>query len=113
MLFNAMQKNSLMVATAIVSVFAIAPSSFAGKFAQAHPRRAEVNHRTGNLNSRINKNEGNLGGHYSQLKKEDSSIHSQERHDARVNGGYITKGQKAQLNKEENGLSKQIKEDKR
>jgi len=112
MYFNAMQKGSLKVAAAIISVLAVAPCAFAGKFAQNHPRRAEVNHRTGNLNSRINKNEGNLGGHYSQLKKEDSSIHSQERRDARINGGYITKGQKSQLNKEENGLSKQIKEDK-
>jgi hypothetical protein len=108
---NMQHKRILVITTAIISVICTAPCSFAGNFAQQHPRRAEVHARTSNLNSRINKDKGDLGGNYGQLKKEDSSIHRQERRDSRVNGGFITKGQKAQLNKEENGVSRQIKQD--
>ena len=41
-------------------------AAWAGRFAQQHPRRAEVLGRDNNINRRINNNYGNLGGHYGQ-----------------------------------------------
>ena len=86
--------------------------SFAGRFAQNHPRRAQVLGRTNNLNARANANKGNLGGHYGQIKSEDRGIRRQEQRDARQNGGHITKGEQNQLNREENHVNNQIKNDK-
>jgi len=86
--------------------------SFAGKFAQNHPRRAEVLHRDNNIKGRLNNDYGKLGGHYGQLMHRDQSIHNQERSDARANGGYITKAEKHQFNGEENRLNKRIQADK-
>jgi hypothetical protein len=80
-------------------------------FVQNHPRRAEVLARDSNLNYKINKDEGNLGGHYQQLENKDRSIQRQEQTDARENGGYITKAEQTQLNHEENHLNNQIKRD--
>jgi len=103
---------TLSAAVAAGLVLTSALPSFAGKFAQNHPRRAEVLHRDNHLNNRLNKNYGNLGGHYGQLKNQDQRIHQQERRDKNINGGYITKGQKQQLNKEENHVNREIKQDK-
>lgn len=86
--------------------------SYAGEFSENHPRRAEVVHRDNNINSRLNGDYGKLDGHYGQLKARDQQIHNQERRDARVNGGYITKGEQKQLNHEENHLNRRIRADK-
>jgi hypothetical protein len=86
--------------------------SYAGRFSNRHPRRAEVLGRDRNLNNRINNNKGNLGGHYGQLKSEDRSIHRQERRDKNQDGGHITKGEQNHLNREENHMNNQIKHDK-
>jgi hypothetical protein len=87
--------------------------SYAGQFAQKHPRRAEVLRRDKGLNGQINADRGNLGGHYGQLKREDRSIARREQRDARINGGYITKGEKSQLNREENHVQNQVNRDDR
>jgi hypothetical protein len=76
-----------------------------------HPRRAEVLGRDNQINREINRNRGNLGGHYGQLKAEDRSIRRQEQRDFRRNGGYLTRGQQAHLNREENHVQRQIRRD--
>jgi hypothetical protein len=81
-------------------------------FDHNHPRRSEVLDRLHNINNRLNANYGNLDGHYYQLKHEEAAIHNQERTDKNINGGYITPGQQAHLNAEENSLNQQIKHDK-
>jgi len=81
--------------------------SFAGRFAQQHPRRAEVLGRAGNINQRVNNNYGHLGGNYGHLENQDRQVVNQEQRDARQNGGYITRGQQGQLNREENSLSRE------
>jgi len=81
------------------------------KFVQNHPRRSEVLARDANLNYSINKDEGKLGGNYGQLEREDHSIVHQEQQDARQNGGYITKQEQTQLNREATGLRNQINQD--
>jgi hypothetical protein len=98
-------------ALAIATVVGTAVPSFAWSFRQNHPRRAEVLHRDGNINNRINRNYGNLGGHYGQLQREDYHIRRQEQRDARMNGGHITRGEQRQLNHEENHLNRQIGRD--
>jgi hypothetical protein len=82
-------------------------ASYARNFAQQHPRRAEVLGRDNNINRRINNNYGHLGGNYGHLERQDNQIRSQEQRDARQNGGYITRGQQGQLNREENSLSRE------
>lgn len=81
------------------------------RFDRNHPRRSEVLDRSQNINSRINGNRGNLDGHYRQLKREDRAIQRQAQRDARRNGGHISEGQQAQINREENRLNKQIRRD--
>jgi hypothetical protein len=101
-----------LLSAVLATVAASGNPAWAGKWADQHPRRAEVNGRDANLNRRINNHEGNLDGHYGQLKHEDHAIRHQERMDARVNGGHITSGEKAQLNHEENRVNRQIERDK-
>jgi hypothetical protein len=103
--------NIALSALALSVLFVGNAPSYAGNFRQNHPRRAEVLGRDRNLNQRINNDKGQLGGHYGQLKNEDRSIRRQEQRDARINGGFITKGQKAHLNKEENRVNRQIQRD--
>jgi hypothetical protein len=81
------------------------------KFVQNHPRRSEVLGRDANLNYNINKDEGHLGGNYGNLESQDKNIQHQEQKDAKLNGGYITKGEQSQLNKEENNLKQEVKTD--
>jgi hypothetical protein len=80
-------------------------------FAQKHPRRAEVLGRDKNINRRLNKDYGHLDNHYGQLKREDRAIHQQERFDRLARGGTISRGEKRQLNREENQLNRQINRD--
>ncbi len=109
---NSNIKIATVSAIALGILVSSALPSYAGRFANRHPRRAEVLGRDNNLNNRINANKGNLGGHYGQLKAEDRAIRRQEQRDARNDGGHITKGEQAHLNREENHLNNQIKRDK-
>lgn len=104
-------RNLSVLSLAAAVLLATQTQSFAGEFAQKHPRRAEVLHRSNHINNRINADKGNLSGHYSQLKREDRSVVRQEQHDARTDGGHITRGEQKQLNHEENHLNKQIQRD--
>ncbi len=85
--------------------------SFAGTFCQRHPRRAEVLGRDNRLNNKINRDYGKLGGNYGKLERQDMAIRRQEQRDARMNGGFITKGQQARLNREENHLNREVNRD--
>jgi hypothetical protein len=85
--------------------------AWGGSFANRHPRRAEVLTRDNIERNELRADRGNLGGHYGQLMQEDRTIHRQEQRDARINGGYITRGQQNQLNREENRLQWQTNRD--
>ena len=115
---NSMFRKILMTSPAILaSLLALVaatsnvPTEARGRFAQHHPRRAEVLHRDHHLNNRINGDKGHLGGHYGQLRHEDRHIHRQERWDKNHDNGHITRGEQAQLNREENHLNNQIRRD--
>ena len=82
-----------------------------GGFAANHPRRAEVLRRDGFERHELNADRGMLGGHYGQLMHEDNVIRRQEQRDARMNGGFITRGEQYHLNREENRLQRQTNRD--
>lgn len=80
-------------------------------FAEKHPRRAEVNARLRNQNKRIR--EGLKSGKLTPaqakaLRGEEAGIKAQERAEVKANGGYLTKGEQKQLNRELNQDSRQI-----
>ena len=79
-----------------------------------HPRRAEVNHRLALQDMRINRDhrDGRISmrqAHY--LHAEDRMIRRQERLDARFDRGHITRADQHALNRNENGVSRQISRD--
>ena len=100
------------LALALAATFALAAPSYADtKWQQNHPRREQVNSRLANQNARINngvKNGTLTKGQAAQLHREDHAIRQQERADAAAHGGHITKGEQRQLNREENHVSRQI-----
>lgn len=82
-----------------------------GKWAQEHPRRAQVNERLDNQNKRINKEvaEGEMSKQQANgIKREDRQVRQEERSMASQNGGHITKQEQQTLNQQENAISKQI-----
>ena len=82
-----------------------------GKWAQNHPRRAEVNGRLANQNRRIHqeRREGEINGRQAaQLHRQDHQIRREERQMARQNGGHITRGEQQLLNRQENQVSREI-----
>jgi len=109
--FKSQRRLVLSGSLVALAMFGTVLPSFAGGWGQQHPRRAEVLGRDRNINNRLNNDRGNLGGNYGRLKSEDRAIRSQEQADARLNGGYITRGEQHQLNREENHLNSQIRQD--
>ena len=97
---------------ATCSVLAQAPAAGAdGQWAKAHPRRTEVNTRLANQNHRINKEvrEGEITkGQAAQLHRQDHAIRTEERTMASTNGGHITKTEQRALNQQENQVSREI-----
>ena len=79
---------------------------------EPHPRHAEVAKRDRHLAGQMNKDYGNLSGHYNQLQKQDAAIRKQANADMKANGGHLTKTQKKQLNGEENALRSEMNADK-
>jgi hypothetical protein len=103
-------KNLLGIALALTLTAAYIPQSFAGRFAQKHPRRAEV---VGREQNQLKKNEqADQSGKITEkqenkLNREDRAIRKQEQADAAANGGHITKAEQRDLNREENRVNRQ------
>lgn len=105
-------KNTAMLLSALLTIMsASSTAALAQTWARQHPRRAEVLRRDNNLNNRINNNVGHLSGQYGHLERQDGQIRQQEQADARRNGGFITRGQQTQLNREENVLGQETRFD--
>jgi hypothetical protein len=105
-------KSKLLVALAVVDALVMVSSpAMAATWSQKHPRQHEVLAREHNQIRRINqeRREGELTrGQARALRAGDRAIASQDHADARANGGYITRKQQAQLNREENAQSAAI-----
>src|SRR5262249_52763594 len=77
-----------------------------------HQGRNEVMNRDRGLAKQMNKDYGDLSGHYKQLQSQDAAIRKQERADLQQNGGHLTRADRQQLNGEENALKSEITSDK-
>jgi hypothetical protein len=80
-------------------------------FQQNHPRRAQVNSRLNNQNRRIYNEvkDGQISHQQAAaLHSEDHQIRNEQRFDASLNGGHITRAEQVSLNQQENSVSKQI-----
>jgi hypothetical protein len=101
-------------AVLVTTAISVQPTH-AGEFARQHPRRAQVNRRERRQQGRIA--QGVRSGRVSpqeaaKLEQQEAGIKQQERAEVQANGGYLTKGQQGQLNRELNQTSGQIYEDK-
>lgn len=106
------RKTTLTFAATLVSLAALVGSASAEtQWQKDHPRRTQVNHRLANQNRRINQDVKNgtlTKGQAAQLHKEDHQVRQEERDMASQNGGHITKGEQRVLNQQENQISSQI-----
>ena len=99
------------VAAFVLSLGAGFTAASAETWAQAHPRRAQVDARLANQNARINKEvkEGEITkGQARALHRQDRAVRQEERDMASQNGGHITQGEQRVLNQQENGISREI-----
>src|SRR5579862_7612244 len=83
----------------------------ATKFQLNHPRRAQVNSRLNNQNLRIDHEvrDGQISRKQAAvLHTEDHEIRGEERFDASLDGGHITRAEQVSLNQQENSVSRQI-----
>lgn len=89
----------------------LAAQAGAQTFDQTHPRRAEVNARLANQNARITQGvkDGQLThGEAKAMRADDHAIRAEERADASVNGGHVTRAEQRTLNRQENANSRTI-----
>jgi hypothetical protein len=105
--------RKLLTAAALTAAIAgVAASALADtQWEKDHPRREQVNNRLANQNKRIQNEvkEGEMTkGQAAQLHKEDHNIRKEERLMAGQNGGHITKQEQKTLNQQQNKVSKQI-----
>jgi hypothetical protein len=76
-----------------------------------HPWREQVNHRFMRQSHRIamQRREGEISPNQGRhLRAEDRGLRAQERFDASRHHGHLTRAEHRQLNREENGVSRQI-----
>ncbi len=111
-------RGALMILTAMSLTMSMVSPALArggGRVARAaheyHPRMREAMGRNRNINRRMDRDYGHLGGNYGKLEGERHNIAQQERKDYKQNGGYLTKGEQHQFNKEDNNLNRQIAND--
>ena len=106
------KKNALLVAMGLIMACGAATGASAETtWGQHHPRQHEVLARTAREQPRITveRREGEMSARQAhRLRAADMRIAHQDRRDARINGGYITKGQQHHLNREENHVSRKI-----
>ena len=101
----------LIVLFGAAASLAVAGSASANPWNWHHPRRAEVNHRLAFQDRRINHDfrDGRISFHQARyLHGEDRMIRHQERFDARFDRGHVTRADQRALNRDENGVSRQI-----
>jgi hypothetical protein len=95
----------------LLAVMIGGPAALAGRFAKNHPRRAEVNRRERNQQRRIDRKvaNGQLSAQQAkQIESNEAGVKAQERAEVKANGGYLTKPQQRQLNRELNQDSRAI-----
>lgn len=108
---NLISKIGLSIATLASLGAMAAPASAETAWARHHPRQHEVLAREHHQLRRINheRREGEITGQQAHaLRASDRAIAMQDRADAKANGGYITRAEQRQMNREENAQSRAI-----
>jgi len=103
--------KDLLILTPVIAAMSVGPAMAETAFAKAHPRRAEVNHRLRVQTARIHheRKEGEItAAEAKDLHQQDLAIKREERAAVKANGGYLTKEQARDLNKDLNHVSKEI-----
>ena len=104
--------KTLLAACGLVAALGVATGASAEtRWQHHHPRRVEVNHRLANQDHRINveRREGEITGRQARyLHAEDRGFRAQERFDASRDRSHLTRAEQRRLNREENGVSRQI-----
>src|SRR5512140_3331093 len=107
-----MRMTKLLGAALAAAMLLVATPTFAdSRWEQTHPRREQVNDRLQNQNRRVDNGArtGKLTPQQAhQLHREDHAIRAEERTDAALHHGHITKGEQRQINRQENQVSRQI-----
>jgi hypothetical protein len=104
-------RKILLTLAALTMVGGTIADASAATWAENHPLRAQVNGRLANQSARIDDNlaKGNITpSQAAQLKSEGAAVRAQERFDASLNGGHLTRAQQRALNQDENAISQQI-----
>jgi hypothetical protein len=106
------KKTALMAILGVVLAGTAAASASAESRWQAdHPRRAEVNHRLHNQAVRIKaeRRAGEISAAKAhRLRVADRHVLRQERRDAAMHGGHISRAEQHRLNREQNRISGRI-----
>lgn len=98
----------LTISLFVVSLAASSTAMANARWDRTHPRRDQVNDRLANQNHRINaeRREGDITKAQAQaLRATDRSIRAQERADAAINHGHITRAEQHSLNQALNANS--------
>jgi hypothetical protein len=105
-------RKPLVLAFAGLLVAGLAAPAFAETaWERNHPRRDQVNDRISNQFHRINqeRREGELSrGQARAMRMQERGVRAEERADARLHGGHITRVEQAQLNRDLNGIGREI-----
>jgi hypothetical protein len=108
------RRSAIILALASALGLAGIASASAASWAQTHPHRVEVNHRLAHQDRRIHRAfaEGRINAHQANyLHREDHMVRASERFDARFDHGHLTHADQRSLNRDENGVSRQIYRD--
>ena len=105
------RKSVVLALTGLLAAGAAAPAFAENAWERGHPRRDQVNDRIANQYRRINqeRREGELSpGQARALRRQDRSILADERADARLHNGHITRYQQHQLDRDLNAVNYEI-----
>lgn len=106
--------KKIIVLMGLTSMLSIAYSSAYAQETQwqkKHPRREEVNQRLNHQDKRIHGEvkKGEISqSQAKQLHQQDHQLRTEERTDAKYDGGHITKPEQKTLNQQENAVSGEI-----
>ncbi|MBN9089463.1 MAG: hypothetical protein J0J01_21340 [Reyranella sp.] len=106
-----LRKSALLALSSLLIVGAAAPAFAESVWDRHHPRRDQVNDRIAYQERRITqeRREGELSrGQARAMREQLRGVRTEERADARLHGGHITRLQQAQLNRDLNATSWEI-----
>ncbi len=105
------RKSIVLAFTGLLLAGSAAPAFAENAWERSHPWRDQVNDRVGNQFRRINyeRREGDLSrGQARALRTQERGVLAEERADARLHNGHITRYEQGQLNRDLNSINREI-----